>query len=177
MVHFKSLTVELLSQYKNNTFIETGSQHGYGIEVAIACGFEKIYSIDIDPQCHHECSNKFKKEIDKGQVELFIGDSAIMLQQILKKVYSPVTFWLDAHASAGIIGIATCPVLYELDQIKEHHIKTHTILVDDRRMFGLYWGVGTSEDDVRNKILNINPEYQMYLADGCEPNDIIVAYV
>jgi hypothetical protein len=177
MVIFKSLSKELLLKHPNRVFIETGTQHGYGIEVALECGFEKIYSIDIDSKFHHEGSIKFKREIEQGRVELFIGDSALMLKDILKYIDEPVTFWLDAHADAGIIGKSTCPVIDELEQIRDHGINTHTILVDDRRMFGVYWGVGTSEDDVKSKILTINPNYQIYLADGCEPNDIIVAYV
>lgn len=177
MVIFKSLTKELLSKYTNKIFVETGTQYGYGIDVALECGFEKIYSVDIDSKYHYESSLKFKKEIEEGKVELFIGDSALMLKDILSKIDEPITFWLDAHADAGIIGKSTCPVLDELEQIAQHRIKTHTILVDDRRMFGVYWGVGTKEEDVRNKIISINPFYKLYLADGCEPNDIIVAHV
>jgi hypothetical protein len=177
MVIFKSLTKELLSKHPNRIFVETGTQYGYGIEVAIECGFEKIYSIDIDSKYHFEATKKFEKEIEEGRVQLFIGDSATFLERILTKVNEPATFWLDAHADAGIIGKSTCPVTYELDQIAKHHIKTHTLLIDDRRMFGVYWGVGTSEQDVIDRVKQVNPKYEFSYADGCEPNDIIVAKV
>jgi hypothetical protein len=177
MVFFKSLTEKLLKEHKKRIFIETGTQHGNGIQVALDCGFEKIYSIDIDPKYHYECSNKFNDAVKSGQLELFIGDSATSLGQILSKIDEPVTFWLDAHGDSGIVGKTTCPISYELEQISKHSINTHTILIDDRRMFGIYWGTGTTEADVINLLKQINPEYKISYADGCEPNDVIVAHV
>jgi hypothetical protein len=172
-----SLSKELLSKHLNKIFIETGTQQGYGIDVALKCGFKKIYSIEIDVGVYHECSIKFKQEIKQGRVELLIGDSAFVLKDLLKNIKEPVTFWLDAHAAVGTVGNSMCPIFDELDSIYNHSIKNHTILIDDRRMFGIYWGTGINELEVRNKILTINPKYQIYLADGSEPNDIIVAYV
>lgn len=177
MVHFKSLTEKLLSKYPNKIFVKTGTQHGYGIEVALECSFEKIYSIDIDPKYHGECSAKFKQEIEDGRIELFIGDTALVFNNILRKVDTPATFWLDAHSAAGIIGKFSCPLIQELDFISQHPIKNHTILVDDRRMFGHYWGAGTKEEEVIAALKKINSAYDISYADGCEPDDIIVAHI
>lgn len=177
MVFFKSLTKEVLNKYTNRIFIETGTQHGLGIEVALECGFEKIYSIDLESKYHYECTKKFSSEISSGRVELLIGDSALKLKDILEKIDEPATFWLDAHSDGGLVGVALCPVIYELKQIANHLIKTHSILVDDRRMFGIYWGVGTSEKDVVEAIMQVNPNYKIIYENGCEPNDIIAAYV
>jgi hypothetical protein len=176
-VIFKSLNKKLLSQFPNKFFIETGTQQGHGLEVAVDCEFEKIYSVDIDSQCHGHCTQKFKDVIATGRMELFIGDSAVVLAKILEQIDAPATFWLDAHAGAGLIGKAPCPVIYELQQIASHHIKTHTILIDDRRMFGHYWGKGINENDVIDTVKLINPDYTISYADGCEPRDIIVAHV
>ena len=177
MVIFKSLTKELLSKYPNKVFIETGTQYGNGIDVALECGFEKIFSIDIDSKYYFMAQEKYQKEIEEGRVKLFLGDTATTFNTILNQVYDRATFWLDAHADAGIIGKTTCPVIYELEYIANHYIKNHTLLIDDRRMFGHYWGVGTSEKDVIDAVKNINPDYSISYADGCEPNDIIIAYV
>lgn len=177
MVIFKSLKKEVLDKYTNKVFIETGTQHGYGIDVALESGFEKIYSIDIDSKYHGASSKKFASYIEEGRINLLIGDSAIYLEKILENVNEPATFWLDAHADAGIIGKFKCPVLAELDAISKHHIKTHTIMIDDRRMFGEVWGQGISEQDVLDKIMTVNPNYIISYENGCEPKDIIVARV
>ena len=129
MVFFKSLTKEVLSKHLNNVFIETGSQYGHGIDIAIKCGFTQIHSIDIDPKYHDHCIQRFPQEFNEGFLKLYIGDSAVELSKILMNVNEPATFWLDAHADYGIIGKAKCPVLLELEQIKLHHIRTHTILL------------------------------------------------
>jgi len=176
MVHYKSLTTTLLSKHPNRIFVETGSQFGYGIDVALKCEFEKIYSVDIDSKYHAHCSTKFKDQVESAQVELYIGDSAKMLKDILSKIDEPVTFWLDAHGGWGGGG-TVCPVIKELEQIAQHGIKDHTILIDDRRMFGKVWGVGLKEEDVINLLKEINPDYKIEYANGCEPKDIIVAYV
>jgi len=176
MVHYKSLTTNLLSKHTNRIFVETGTQFGYGIDVALKCEFEKIYSVDIDSKYHAHCTDKFKEQIDSNQIELYIGDSATMLKDILAKIDEPVTFWLDAHGGSGFGG-SICPVIKELEQIAEHAIKNHTILIDDRRMFGKVWGVGLKEEDVIDLLKEINPDYKIEYANGCEPKDIIVAYV
>ncbi|NBR61187.1 MAG: hypothetical protein EBT86_05985 [Actinobacteria bacterium] len=177
MVHYKSLKKELLDKHLNKIFIETGTQYGFGIEVALQCDFEKIYSIDIDSKYHAHCTNKFKEQIETNQIELWIGDSAKMLGNILDRIKEPITFWLDAHGGAGGGTGTVCPLLNELKQIQEHSIDRHTILIDDRRMFGKVWGVGLKEDDVISLLKEINPEYKIEYANGCEPKDIIVAYV
>ncbi|NBP57394.1 hypothetical protein EBU71_12835 [bacterium] len=176
MVHYKSLTTDLLNKHLKPIFVETGTQFGYGIDVALKCGFDKIYSIDIDSKYHAHCTNKFKDQIDTNQIELYIGDSAKVLKDILAKINDPVTFWLDAHGGWGGGG-TICPILKELAQIAEHDIKDHTILIDDRRMFGKVWGAGLKEEDVINLLKEINPDYKIDYANGCEPKDIIVAYV
>lgn len=176
MVHYKSLTTNLLSKHTNRVFVETGTQFGFGIDVALKCDFEKIYSVDIDSKYHAHCTDKFKEQVESNQVELYIGDSAKMLKDILQKIDEPVTFWLDAHGGGGFGG-SICPIIKELEQIAQHDIKNHTILIDDRRMFGKVWGVGLKEEDVINLLKEINPNYKIEYANGCEPKDIIVAYV
>jgi hypothetical protein len=177
MVHYKSLTTNLLNKHLNRIFVETGTQFGYGIDVALKCEFEKIYSVDIDSKYHAHCMDKFKEQVESNKIELYIGDSAKMLKDILEKIDEPVTFWLDAHGGGGVFGGSVCPVLKELEQIAAHRINSHTILIDDRRMFGKIWGIGLKEEDIITLLKDINPDYKIEYANGCEPKDIIVAYV
>ena len=43
-------------------------------------------------------------------------------------------------------------------------------------MFGKYWGVGLSEQDVIDLVKDINEDYKIEYANGSEPKDIIVVY-
>jgi hypothetical protein len=80
-----------------NVFIETGSELGRGIESALKAGFEKVYSIELDPKFYNHCKEKFK---DDNRVNLILGDSLQELPKLLQKIEDPnFLLWLDAHWS------------------------------------------------------------------------------
>ncbi len=100
------------------------------------------------------------------------------LSNIISSLDKPTTFWLDAHVDFGPIGTKKCPLYEELSSIKMSNIKTHTILIDDMRMLGHWWGEGISVDGLKNKILEINSNYKFtFENNGYAPNDILVAYL
>jgi hypothetical protein len=92
---------------------------------------------------------------------------------------APATFWLDGHYSgAGTAkGKTNTPLLQELDHIGSHHIKTHTILIDDVRQFGTQEMDFITLDEVVEKVRSINPNYKFLFEDGFIPNDVLVAVV
>jgi len=101
---------------------------------------------------------------------LHCGSSADLLWDIIKSIDEPITFWLDAH-------YVETPILQELVAIKSHHIKTHTILIDDVRLFGGNgdWGRNISIDTVIQYGLAINNQYNIsYEPNFCGPKDILV---
>jgi hypothetical protein len=59
--------------------------------------------------------------------------------------------------------------------LKNHPIKNHTLLIDDTRMFGHYWGLGLSKESVIEQVMAINPDYKIQWENGIEANDIMVA--
>ena len=66
----------------------------------------------------------------------------------------------------------------KLQNLMQHPIRTHTILIDDRRLFGQVgstWGENINEESIINSLIDINPDYQISFEDGCIPDDIIVA--
>ena len=173
-----TLSKSVLSKYKNDIFVETGTLWGEAIEVAIECGFKKIYTVDIDPKKVEHSRKKFAKEVKSGQVEVLEGDTFKMFPDILKKIDAPATFWLDAHWDGGPMGDYKCPLPFELEALLTHPIKTHTLLVDDRRIFGAIgsnWGEDLDEELLIEAMIDINPDYKISFEDGCVPNDIIVA--
>lgn len=69
------------------------------------------------------------------------------------------------------------PVLQELEQIKKHPIKNHTILIDDVRLFGTIEFDYVTLDQIIDKVLEINPNYNISFVPGYVQNDILVAQI
>jgi len=127
-------TIEIFRKYLHPIFIETGSHVGNGIRRALDAGFKNIYSIELSYKFYKNCCLRFEDEL---QVRLYKGDASEVLPEILKDINEPVTFWLDAHYSGDdtAIGEHHSSLLQELDAIKQHPVKTHTILMDDIRIW------------------------------------------
>ena len=169
-----------LLKYLNPIFVETGTARGDGVEKALNTRFNKIYSIELKEEFYERCTRRFEKHIQKGKVEILLGDSTIRLADILKKIDSRATFWLDAHYSGArsARGNEDVPLMRELDLISKHHIKNHTILIDDVRCFGRRGNVDWSNislDGVIKALKKINPNYSISYENGYVQNDVIVA--
>jgi len=168
---FGTCHLDTFSRYPNQHFIETGSHEGYGIDIAVNTGFQNVYSIEINPRLYNICKNRFD---GNPRVKLFLGDSAVVLPDVIAGIDGRITFWLDAHIATGETG---CPILEELEAIKKHPIKDHTILIDDIRLFGTYHFDFIPVSKVIEKILEINPRYQITYEKGHVDRDILVAQV
>jgi hypothetical protein len=177
------LTNEILERFKKDdisTFVETGTFHGTGVKTALAVGFEKVLSIEAYPIRYNRCCSKFK---GNDNVVLIMGDSSKDFHLLLEKLTTRAVFWLDAHAAQGAPEkecpdghtAEVCPILSELKQIRNHHIKNHTILIDDRRTFPRD---NVTEKDIIEELNKINSSYSIYNIDSSHfSSDIIVAEV
>lgn len=173
-----TLSPEVLSKYINSYFVETGTQYGYAIDLALNLNFEKIYSIELDMILQEQNIQKFKTYIESGQVNLITGDSLTELTTLIPILDKPATFWLDAHVDNGPMGTKRCPLYEELDTIASSSIKTHTIIIDDLRIIGNGgWGRGISVNELMRRILDINPAYKIVKENGYTTDDILVAYM
>ena len=145
---------ELFSKYKfNHTILfETGTHKGDAVQTALDLDFKKILSVEVMADMFENCKARFDKQIEEGVVTLYQGGSNDRMNEMLAQVDSPTLFWLDAHFGDGT------PVWGELEGIKNHPIKTHTILIDD---VPLYFTKGSLEE----KILEINPNYVFVYED------------
>jgi hypothetical protein len=167
---------QTFSKYPNPIFLETGSSTGDGIQAALDAGFKKIISIELSDKYFEISKNRF---LDNPCVKIYHGDSYKILPDILKDIDENVTFWLDGHHSCGdtALGDYWAPLIQELVSIKNHHIKRHTILIDDMRCWELPNPVhGFYKDDIFNKLIEINPNYKFKYENGYQDNDILVAY-
>jgi hypothetical protein len=173
-----TLTKQVLEKYPNDIFVETGTLYGEALRLAIQCGFKKIYSIEINSDLVKTNRLQFAEHIETGLVEIIEGDTSIVFPELVKRLDGRTTFWLDAHWDGGPMGTVKCPLPMELDAIQTHAIKNHTIMIDDRRCFGIgNWGAGIVESEIISKVKDINPLYEIGYEDGCIPNDIITAVV
>jgi hypothetical protein len=161
----------------NSYFVETGTFGGDGILKALAAGFSQIRSIEYDPAIFSAVCMRFKY---RNNVQLFCGDSAQSLWDIIKDIQEPITFWLDAHIyPPRADGGKNCPLLEELEQIKWHPIKTHTILIDDMHCAGTAAFDYLTQEDLIQKIKEINPDYSISYVPGGDageyPVNVMVA--
>lgn len=171
-----TLSKEVITKYMSPYFFETGTADGDAVRLALEAGFEKIFTVEIDEELYKKNCERYKKEIEDGIVHMFLGDTFKLMPQIIENhIDKKCTFWLDAHQDYGPGGVKRCPLVEELDYIKTKADLNHTILIDDRRMFGTWWGTGINEEIVINKIKELNPNYQIDYEDGCVPKDIITA--
>jgi hypothetical protein len=172
---FSHPSLEVFNEFKNKHFVETGTYHGDGVQYALDAGFENIYSIEIDEDLFKRV---FKKFASQQNVTILLGDSSKVLKNLIMLISEPITFWLDAHCPSNrALSKKQSPIFEELNAIDSHPIKTHTILIDDvRDMGGPFFDYVTIEQ-IKRRILQINPNYQFTLRDCTFKNDILVAYI
>jgi len=169
--------VENFKKYLNGVFIETGSFVGDGIQQAINAGFPRIISIELSDKYYDISKSRFS---NNPNIEIIRGDSFKMLPSILDKIDEQITFWLDGHHSCGdtALGEFWAPLMKELEVIKNHHINTHTIMIDDMRCWELPNEThGFYKDDIFNILNEINPNYIYTYEDGSQENDILVSHI
>jgi hypothetical protein len=171
-----TLTKDLLEKYGTDYFVETGTFHGAGVDVAIAAGMSDIRSVETHYDFFAECKDRF---CDDTRVQLWHGDSLDLLPMIIENISDRITFWLDAHdGNSPTSGKKRAPLLEEIEIIGQHPIKDHVILIDDVRLFGVGFWEGVTQIGVINALLKINPNYVViYENSSAYPEDILVAYV
>lgn len=176
-----TLKLDVLKEFPNQVFIETGTASGEGVVVALEAGFSQVISIEANPDVYVKACERFQGE---DRVTLVMGDSGIVLPGLIAAIKIPVTFWLDAHYSHGECdlgpGVNKCPVLHDLRAIAQHAIKNHTIMVDDIRYFrqgGIpLWHMYTL-GDIMEVVMDINPNYRLSFRDGHAKDDILVCTI
>lgn len=177
-------STELFKKYPNKWFVETGTYKGDGVQCAIEAGFQGIISTELSSALFNHCKNRkyeFGNRKEKPMVALLCGTSVDNLPHMISDIKEPITFWLDAHYSEGCTakGDEMSPILKELAIIGNHPIKTHTILIDDRRHFGTHHFGMIKENQIMDALKEINPDYHISKDTGHPdyPMDVLVARI
>ena len=170
-----TLPTSVLKNCIHETFVETGSYDGRTIQQALSAGFKYVHSIELSFNYYRQCVDRFNGTMN---VHLYHGDSEDILPQIVRVLYKPATFWLDAHIQENTVGLHPAPVLHELVAIRNSPIKNHTIMIDDIRLMGNSWWHDINLESVKGMISSINPMYTFERVDSkAAKNDILIARV
>jgi hypothetical protein len=164
----------LLPKY-SEVFVETGTLNGAGIHRALNSGYSRVISIELDDVLYKNANNSF---YSYSNVNIVHGDSGLVLGECIRDFDESITFWLDGHYSGEgtALGISEYPLIEELTHIKNHHIKNHTILIDDIRCWKEY-NASLNFNTITEFIKDINKDYIFYYMDGYVPDDILVCKI
>jgi hypothetical protein len=95
--------------------------------------FSNLDSIELDPALYRAACARFAS---KPNIHIHLGDSAVLLPQILQGLAEPALFWLDAHFSGpGTSGQDQNPILMEVESVLHDDRNDHVLLIDDARLF------------------------------------------
>jgi hypothetical protein len=181
-------TLNYFTEYKgaHNIFVETGSFKGDGIELAMQAGYSRILSMDIDGANIAHCQERFElipsddRPAQNAHISVTCGDSSTGLLKMMKYVNEPAMIWLDAHSQLfddEPPAENPFPLMKELEQLRKHPIKTHTILIDDILMLTHLDVTGWNKDAIENALLTINPAYKLTYLSNPIVNNILMAHV
>lgn len=173
---FCSGSKQVFSKYPNPYFFETGTFRGDGTQLALDAGFQKVISIELSEAYYKKSLDRFKND---HRVRIMQGDASQLIWPLIEKIDAPITFWLDSHIHiAGTArGQSNTTLLQELEAIRRHPIKTHTIMIDDVRLLSTDHLDNISLKEILDLIYLINPNYTIVFEDGYVPRDILVAYI
>lgn len=122
--------LEYARRYGLKTLVETGTYYGEMV-AAMRKRFDRIYSIEYDPQLARRAAAKFAGH---AHIRILEGDSHQLIPEVLKSISQPALFWLDAgyYGWAGLQGDKQ-RLTSELEAILHHSVANHIILMDDAR--------------------------------------------
>jgi hypothetical protein len=119
-------------RYRLAYLVETGTWRGDMLHAAMGW-FSNLDSIELDPALYRAACARFAS---KPNIHIHLGDSAVLLPQILQGLAEPALFWLDAHFSGpGTSGQDQNPILMEVESVLHDDRNDHVLLIDDARLF------------------------------------------
>ena len=121
------------AEYTLRTLIETGTRRGDTL-AALYGKFDVLHSIELLPDVYEAARQRFRSH---PKVHLHLGDSAVVLPQLIAAQTTPALFWLDGHHPPGKArpGEVVTPILAELEQLFTAPFLGHVIVIDDAHLF------------------------------------------
>jgi hypothetical protein len=127
----REILKSLIVNYSIETVVETGTYLGDTTKF-LSQYVKKIYSIEIGRRLALMASRRFKRSPD---IEIILGDSGELLEELLLKINGNVLFFLDGHFSKGITSTSLSyetPLIRELLVLsKSRNLPGSIIVIDD----------------------------------------------
>jgi len=188
---------KLRKSHDCSNYFETGlwdPRTNVSSKTALSSGFDHVFCIELRDEWIELGKKIFETEISNNRFHLIHDDSANMQihlnHETNRDVFLKKTiFFLDAHVDNPLIQNykKKCPLLEELEAIKQLERKDHVILIDDLRiiknsMISGPWGESSYANinmlqKIKEIILSINPKYNFATLPGHVENDVLLAYV
>ena len=149
----------LVQKYHIDYFVETWTYEWDTTQI-ISKLVKVVYTIELAKYYYDLAVIRFKNQ---RNIILLCGDSWEKLSEVFNSSLNDrCLIFLDGHYSGWETakGKTDCPIFWELEKIKKHHIKNHIIVIDDVR---LIW-VDIHYPDMKNLIdflLSINEKYSI----------------
>jgi len=151
----------------NSYFVETGTNLGAGVDLALQLDFRSVISIEKDQTFFEQASAKFK---DNTRVRLHLGDSRNIMPTICQEACLPCFFWLDAHYTDD----TESPLFHDLSSIVKRNYPHDIIAIDDIRLVRerAQWGAKITIGDITDII---GKKYHILYTDSRRnQNDILI---
>lgn len=182
---------ELRARFGCTTYLETGlydPRTDVSCRKALTCGFKKLYTVELREDWVALGKAEFATNVESGRLTVVHDDSANLANHLCSNpdFEERTLFFLDAHVDNQLIKnyVKRCPIVEELNAIKELARKDHVICVDDMRIMRTPYpwqessvGNANYETLIRQMISTINPDYKFMYLDGHVPGDVLCAYV
>jgi len=177
----------VLEKHPNKVFFGSGVGACINIARALNAGFSEIYSIESDEVLALHSNyvvpiyiNEKRRPFLRNN-KVYYGDSKTELFGLIKDINVPITFLLGGHLPDPAQPDKENGILLELDQIGQHPIKAHTIMIDYINYAGTDLFGGVTLMQIQQKLLEINPDYVFKFEKGGhlerEENMILVAFI
>jgi len=112
------------------TLIETGTYFGHST-IFFSKKFNKVITIEISKGLFDFTSKKF---INHQNIHNFLGDSSVVMKDLLDELDAPAVFFLDGHASGGVTesGELPSPIEKELKILSSfNYLQNSIVFIDD----------------------------------------------
>ena len=115
------------------TFVETGTYEGATV-FSVEDLFKKIYTIEIENKFFEETKTFYRG----NKIDFLLGDSILVLQDLVPTLESNTIFYLDAHKipENTTNGLKNVPILEEVYIICNQFKHEAVIIINNFRMFG-----------------------------------------
>lgn len=155
---------------------------------AVESNFDTVHCIELRKDFVDKGNVLFKEYIDDGKYHLYQDDSTNMKKYLDMHTYfntEKTIFFLDAHVDNINIKNYTkkCPLLEELNAIKQLSYNQHVILIDDLRILSSQYPWNEKSygninflEAIQEIILSINPEYRFATLNGHVQDDVLMAF-